>query len=102
MIKGLTTGWALPISYSVLVPWIQTSLFSKPEIVFNLSKRIIWAYSFATKTKQNKTKQKQNKNKNKNNRFLLFLKAFSWETDLWVMIGDFTLKNVKLGRKICI
>ena len=35
-------------------------------------------------------------------RFLLFLKAFSWETDLWVMLGDFTVKNAKLGREVCI
>ena len=34
--------------------------------------------------------------------FLLFLKAFSWETDLWVTLGDFTVKNAKLGREICI
>ena len=34
--------------------------------------------------------------------FLLFLKAFSWETDLWVTLSDFTLKNAKLGREICI
>ena len=24
---------------------------------------------------------------------LLFLKAFSWETDLWVTLGDFALKT---------
>ena len=24
---------------------------------------------------------------------MLFLKAFSWETDLWVTLGDFTVKN---------
>ena len=34
--------------------------------------------------------------------FLLFLKAFSWETDLRVTLGDFTVKNAKLGREICI
>ena len=34
--------------------------------------------------------------------FLLFLKAFSWETNLWVMLGDFMIKNVKLGRESCI
>ena len=33
--------------------------------------------------------------------FLLFLKAFSWETDLWVTLGDFTVKNAKFGRDIC-
>ena len=32
--------------------------------------------------------------------FLLFLKAFSWETDLWVKLGKFTVKNAKLGREI--
>ena len=49
--------------------------------------------------KQNKTKQKNKKTKNKKqNRtkkqqqqqhdgFLLFLKASSWEPDLWVMLG---------------
>ena len=34
--------------------------------------------------------------------FLLFLKAFSWETDLWVKLGDFTVKNANLVRKIFI
>ena len=33
--------------------------------------------------------------------FLFFLKAFSWETDLWVSLGDFTVKNTKLEREIC-
>ena len=33
---------------------------------------------------------------------LLFLKAFSWETDLWVTLGDFKVKNAKLGRETCI
>ena len=30
--------------------------------------------------------------------FLLFLKAFSWETDLLVMLGDFTVKKCKSGK----
>ena len=34
--------------------------------------------------------------------FLLFLKSFSLETDLWVTLGDFAVKNAKLGREICI
>ena len=35
--------------------------------------------------------------------FLLFLKVFSWETDLSVTLGDFTEKKpAKLGGKICI
>ena len=46
---GVITGCILPIDHSVLLLWIQTSLSHKPEIVFNLSKWIIWAYSFATK-----------------------------------------------------
>ena len=28
-------------------------------------------------------------------RVLLFLKAFSWETDLWVTLGDFTVKKMQ-------
>ena len=47
---------------------------------------MIWAYRF----------------ENKADGFLLFLKAFSWEIDLCVTLGDFTVKNVKLGRDICI
>ena len=35
--------------------------------------------------------------------YLLFLKAFSRETDLGVSLGDFMgKKKAKLGRKICI
>ena len=33
--QGVTTGYILPIGYSVLLPWIQTSLSKKPEIAFN-------------------------------------------------------------------
>ena len=31
--------------------------------------------------------------------FLLFLKAFSWETDLWVTVGNFTIKTKIWERK---
>ena len=30
---------------------------------------------------------------------MLFLKAFSWETNLWVTVGDFTLKKCKSGKR---
>ena len=30
--------------------------------------------------------------------FLLFLKALSWGTDLWVTLGDFIVKNAKIGK----
>ena len=40
--------------------------------------------------------------KKKGDGFLLFLKAFSWEIDFWVKLGDFAVKNTKLGREICI
>ena len=33
---------------------------------------------------------------------LFFLTVFSWETDLWVTLGSFTVKNAKLGMEICI
>ena len=29
---------------------------------------------------------------------LLYLKTFSWETDLWVISGDITVKNSKIGK----
>ena len=31
--------------------------------------------------------------------FLLFLKAFSWETNLWVKLGDFIVKKRKIWKK---
>ena len=30
--------------------------------------------------------------------FLLFWKALSWETDLWVPLGDFTVKKCKIEK----
>ena len=40
------------------------------------------------------------KKMNINDRYLLFLKAFSWETDLWVTVGDFTTKQTrKIGKE---
>ena len=45
---------------------------------------------------------KHSKYKQQKPRTALVLKAFSWETDLWVTLGDFTVKNPKLGREICI
>ena len=49
-------------------------------------KILIWAYSFA-----------------KNRQWdLLFLKAFSWDTYLWVTLSDFKVENpAKFGREIC-
>ena len=34
----------------------------------------------------------------KRRRVFLFLKVFSWETDLWVTLGDFTVKKRKNGK----
>ena len=36
---------------------------------------------------------------NKGDGSLLLSKVFTWETDLWVTLGDFTVKNAKLGRE---
>ena len=33
---------------------------------------------------------------------LVFLKAFSWETDLWVTLGDFKVKDAKFRKEIFI
>ena len=46
---------------------------------------MIWAYSFVKKKKKSR----------------LFLKAFSWETNLLVTLGDFTVEKEKLWREIC-
>ena len=43
----------------------------------------------------------EKKKKKKNDGFLLVSKPFSRETDLWVTLGDFTLKHAKFGRGIC-
>ena len=43
--------------------------------------------------------QKKKKKKKNSQWVLLFLKAFSWETDLWVMLGDFTVKKCKIGME---
>ena len=45
---------------------------------------MISAYSFAKKKKATG--------------FCSFLKAFSWETDLWVTLGDFTVQKRKIGK----
>ena len=74
----VTTGCILPIGYSVLLPWIQTLLPQKPEIVFDRVKELF----------EHIVLQK----KKPGDRFLPFLKAFSWETDLRVTLGDFTIK----------
>ena len=36
--------------------------------------------------------------RSKADRFLLFLKAFSWETNLRVTLGDFTVKKLKIEK----
>ena len=33
--------------------------------------------------------------------FLVFLKGFSWEINLWVTLGDFAVKELKFGKEIC-
>ena len=40
--------------------------------------------------------------KKKGDGFLLFLNVFSWETDLWVTLGDFTVEDAKFGKEIFI
>ena len=74
---GVTSGCILPIDHSVLLPWIQTSLSSKIEIVFIRIKVLFEPIVLLRKADW----------------VLLFLKAFSWETDLLVTPGDFTVKT---------
>ena len=82
----IRNAWVKAIVYCYLV--FKTLLSWKPEIVFNYTKRIIRAFSFA----------KQKKKKKKKATGCCYLKAISW-----VSLGDFTIKKpAKLGREICI
>ena len=61
----------------------QTKTETKTEIVFNWNKRIIRAYSSSEKKK----------------RKAMGFCSFCWETDLWVTLGDFKVKNKKQKQK---
>ena len=74
-----------PIGPSVLLPWIQT-IFKILTLFSIRVKKSVWVYSL----------------RKKGDGFLLFFKAFSWETDLWVTLRDFTVKNAKLEMEIFI
>ena len=80
-IKG--SNWMLfdHTGCSVMSKWIQTWLSHKFSI---LEKKNIWAHCFAGKKKGES------------------LKALSWETYLWVTLGDFMLTNAKLEKGIYI
>ena len=41
----------------------------------------------------------QKKKKKMATGFLLYLKAFSWEIDLWVTLGEFMVKKRQIGKK---
>ena len=81
----------LPIGNSVLLPWIQTSLLKNLKLFSIRVKEVFEPIVLREKTK--KTKQ------NKNDGFLFFLKAFSWDIDLWVTLGDFTVKKREIGKR---
>ena len=50
-----------------------------------------------TKTKQRKkAKTKQNNNNRTTEQFLLFIKAFTYDTNLWVMLGGFMVEMPSL------
>ena len=53
----------------------------------NLRRKIIWAYDF------------EKKKKKKKNRGFPLLKSFSWDTDLWLNLGDLTEKKENLEGK---
>ena len=66
-------------------PWLQCTVnlnsnfaILKTWNCFQLEKRIIWAFSFEG---------------GKGRRVFALLEAFSWKTDLWVTLGDFTEKK---------
>ena len=58
--------------------WFFLALSQKPEIAFNSSKGIIWAFIVLLL---------------KTALCFALVMAFSWETDLWVTLDDFTVKT---------
>ena len=79
MTLRVTTGCILPIGYSVLLPWIQTCYLKKQKL-FSIRVKKLFEPTVLRK---------------KSDGFLLFLKTFSWETNLWVTLGDFKVKQRK-------
>ena len=73
--------------YSVLFPWAQIRYLKNLKLFLIRVKELFKPIVLRKKNADG---------------FLLFLKAFSSETDLWVTLGDFTLKIAKFGRKIFI
>ena len=66
------------------IPWYWTKLSWKPEIVFNSSKRIIWAYSFATKHKMRrvfalKKERKKSQETEASKFYPIHFMAVAWE-----------------------
>ena len=55
---------------------------------FAILKKTIWAYSF-----RRKKKQEEEEEENKRRNWLLVVKIIFEETDLWVILGDFTGKE---------
>ena len=80
--QGVTTGCIWPIGYSVLLPWIQTSL-SKNLKLFSIRVKELFEPIVLRR---------------KGDWFLLVLKAFSQEFDLWITLGDFKVKKCKIGK----
>ena len=67
-VEGFATGCFFPISHSILLPWIQTSL-SQNLILFSIRVNELFEPLILRKIGDG---------------FLLFLKASSWDTYLWV------------------
>ena len=87
---GVTTGGLLPIGYTVYF-YIEFKLrYLKTLKLFSIRVKELFE-PLVLKQKKKKAEG-----------FLLLLKAFSWETDFWVTVGNFTVKHVKLGIEICI
>ena len=79
-------GAIFPKGQSVLLLWIQTLLFLFPLKLFSIRVKelfvpilVLWKIVDG---------------------FLLFLKAFSCNNDLWVTLGDFTVKTQNLEESV--
>ena len=78
---GVTTGCILPIGHSVLFEF-KLRYLKNPKLFSIRVKELFEPIVL----------------KKKGDGFALFLKAFSWEIDLWVTLGDFTVKKRKIGK----
>ena len=87
-INGLRVhNWVLFAHRPIVYHYFEFKLsYLKNQKLFSITNKIIiWPYSFAKKSWYG---------------VLLFFKAFSWETNIWVMLCDFKAIHAKFGTNL--